>query len=52
MKKFVNLLLTALAGLSMILSSLGSATVLADENAPGANDKYDIVLTKIKMTDL
>lgn len=52
MKKFVNLLLTALAGLSMILSSLGSATVFADENAPGANDKYDIVLTKIKMTDL
>ncbi|MGF0072161.1 SpaH/EbpB family LPXTG-anchored major pilin [Streptococcus orisratti] len=52
MKKFVNLLLTALAGLSMILSSLGSATVLADENAPDPNDKYDIVLTKIKMTDL
>jgi fimbrial isopeptide formation D2 family protein/LPXTG-motif cell wall-anchored protein len=36
----------------MVLGSLGSAVAFADENTPGENDKYDIVLTKIKMDDL
>lgn len=52
MKKIVQHILTILATLIMVLGSLGSAVAFADENTPGENDKYDIVLTKIKMDDL
>lgn len=53
MKKLLQRLFTALAALSIIFTSLGAvSTVFAQENAPGANDTYDIVLTKVKMKDL
>lgn len=52
MKKLSHFLFTALAALAMIFSSLGTVTAFAQDNAPGENDTYDIVLTKVKLTDL
>lgn len=52
MKKIVQHILTILATLTMVLGSLGSAVAFADENTPGENDKYDIVLTKVKLASL
>ena len=52
MKKIANLLLTAFAALLMVFSSFGSVTAFAQDNAPGKDDTYDIVLTKVKLKDL
>lgn len=53
MKKFTKILFTLFAALSLIVSSLGSVIAFAEQpNAPAADEKYDIVLTKVKLTDL
>ncbi|HFI0333311.1 TPA: SpaH/EbpB family LPXTG-anchored major pilin [Streptococcus suis] len=53
MKKFTQILFTLLTALSLIVSSLGSVVAFAEQaNAPAADEKYDIVLTKVKLTDL
>ncbi|NQM56029.1 SpaH/EbpB family LPXTG-anchored major pilin [Streptococcus suis] len=53
MKKFTKILFTLFAALSLIVSSLGSVIAFAEQpNAPSADEKYDIVLTKVKLTDL
>ncbi|EQC69614.1 hypothetical protein HSISB1_1002 [Streptococcus sp. HSISB1] len=36
----------------MVFSALGSVTAFAQDNAPGTDDKYDVVLTKVKMSNL
>ena len=53
MKKLTKILFTLFAALSLIVSSLGSVIAFAEQaNAPAADEKYDIVLTKVKLTDL
>lgn len=52
MKKFTKILFTLFTALSLIVSSLGSVIAFAQENAPAVDEKYDIVLTKVKLTDL
>ncbi|HFU4084157.1 TPA: SpaH/EbpB family LPXTG-anchored major pilin [Streptococcus suis] len=53
MKKFTQILFTLLTALCLIVSSLGSVVAFAEQaNAPAADEKYDIVLTKVKLTDL
>lgn len=52
MKKIVQHILTILATLTMVLGSLGSAVTVFADDYPGENDKYDIVLTKVKLSDL
>ncbi|HEM3201789.1 Cell wall surface anchor family protein [Streptococcus suis] len=53
MKKFTKILFTLFVALSLIVSSLGSVIAFAEQaNAPAAGEKYDIVLTKVKLTDL
>ncbi|HEM4766666.1 TPA: SpaH/EbpB family LPXTG-anchored major pilin [Streptococcus suis] len=51
MKKIANLLLTAFAALLMVFSSFGSVTAFAQDNAPKPDEKYDIVLTKVKLSE-
>lgn len=52
MKKITQLLFTTFAALSLVFSALGSVTAFAQDNAPGTDDKYDVVLTKVKMSKL
>lgn len=54
MKKITQLLFTTFAALSLVFSALGSVTAFAQDqdNAPGTDDKYDVVLTKVKMRNL
>lgn len=52
MKKITQLLFTTFAALSLVFSALGSVTAFAQDNAPGTDDKYDVVLTKVKMSNL
>ncbi|EFW89399.1 SpaH/EbpB family LPXTG-anchored major pilin [Streptococcus equinus] len=52
MKKITQLLFTTFAALSLVFSALGSVTAFAQDNAPGTDDKYDVVLTKVKMPNL
>lgn len=52
MKKFAQLLLTALAAFSMILASLGSVTAFANADTPSPDERFDIVLTKVKLESL
>lgn len=52
MKKFTKILFTLFAAFSLIVLSLGSVIAFAQQpNAPAEGEKYDIVLTKIKMKD-
>lgn len=52
MKNVKRYFLSFLAALSIVLLALGADKTFAEDNTPGANDKYDIVLTKVKMADL
>lgn len=55
MKKITNLLLTAFAALLMVFSSFGSVTAFAQQtfsnDGPKSTDRFDIVLTKVKLTE-
>ncbi|MGT2802315.1 SpaH/EbpB family LPXTG-anchored major pilin [Streptococcus henryi] len=52
MKKIVQHILTILATLTMVLGSLGSAATVFADDYPDPADTYDIVLTKVKLSDL
>lgn len=52
MKNVKRYFLSFLAALSIVLLAFGAVKAFAEDNTPGANDKYDIVLTKVKMADL
>lgn len=56
MKNVKRYFLSFLAALSIVLLALGAVKTFAvtdtEGNTPGANDKYDIVLTKVKLQDL
>lgn len=52
MKNVKRYFLSFLAALSIVLLALGAVKTFAEDNTPGENDTYDVVLTKVKLTDL
>ena len=52
MKNVKRYFLSFLAALSIVLLAFGAVKAFAQDNAPGENDTYDVVLTKVKLSDL
>ena len=52
MKNVKRYFLSFLAALSIVLLAFGAVKTFAQDNAPGENDTYDVVLTKVKLSDL
>lgn len=52
MKNVKRYFLSFLAALSIVLLAFGAVKAFAQDNAPGENDTYDVVLTKVKLSEL